>query len=268
LSCAGNTGNTTNADSKYAAESSVNQKEHASGQSSNVRYEIVKKETPKHPGETPLIYVVRTGNIDSVKSYLSGDIDINAQDSEGETALYWASLHGKTEIAQLLLQAGAQTNIKANDGTVPLHAAAMYSQDTLLIHDLLNHGADLEAVNEDNGWTPLVYAVAIPRPTQYAYFLEQGANPNVQDVDGATPLHFAVDKCLHPINQFQVVGMAITMPQEQFERRWRGYCITMVRNILAHGGNPETPDNKGMTPMNLVKKSDDIALLNIMTGNI
>jgi len=51
--------------------------------------------------------------------------------------------------------------------------------------------------------------------------LEHGANLNVQDNDGRTPLHYAVENC----------------------------HVDVARVLFDHGADPTIRDNEGMTPL-------------------
>jgi ankyrin repeat protein len=55
-------------------------------------------------------------NIDTVKLLLDNKADIEARDDDGATPLFNAVLNGNTEIVRLLLEYGANKNIKDNKG--------------------------------------------------------------------------------------------------------------------------------------------------------
>ena len=50
-------------------------------------------------------------NADAVRNLLASGADVNAPQSDGTTALHWASYHDDTETAELLLDAGADPNV-------------------------------------------------------------------------------------------------------------------------------------------------------------
>ena len=56
---------------------------------------------------------------------------------------------------------------------------------------LICHGANLEAVNED-GWSPLFFAVTRSKTDATAMLLENGADSNRVDSKLCCPLHYAV----------------------------------------------------------------------------
>ena len=77
------------------------------------------------------------------------------------TPLFSAVSHGDLKLAGMLLGFGAQTDVRAHDGTTMLHQAVRYCNGDL-IQLLLKHGANLEAViigTKRSGYTPLHTAV-------------------------------------------------------------------------------------------------------------
>ena len=53
-------------------------------------------------------------------SLIKNGVAVNAPDSGGLTALYWASKNEQLEMAQLLIEHGANVNITNNDSFTPL----------------------------------------------------------------------------------------------------------------------------------------------------
>jgi len=58
---------------------------------------------------------------------LEGGVDINAQDSQGWTALMMAAAHGHTEIVRMMLERGADREIKEEKGLTALMMAQQYN---------------------------------------------------------------------------------------------------------------------------------------------
>lgn len=101
----------------------------------------------------------KTGDVEALKLHLSDGADPNVTDPKfGVTALSWAALEGKEEIAELLIEAGADIGAKNLDGATPLHAAAFMGQ-LEIVKLLLDYGADV-AAKTLNGETPLDTAQA------------------------------------------------------------------------------------------------------------
>lgn len=101
----------------------------------------------------------KTGDVEALKLHLSDGADPNVTDPKfGVTALSWAALEGKEEIAELLIEAGADIGAKNLDGATPLHAAAFMGQ-LEIVKLLLDYSADVTAKTL-NGETPLDSAQA------------------------------------------------------------------------------------------------------------
>ena len=62
-------------------------------------------------------------SIDAIRMCLQAGVDINAQDSKGQTALHGAAFWGKDKIVQFLADSGATVDAKDKKGLTPLDAA-------------------------------------------------------------------------------------------------------------------------------------------------
>ncbi|MCY0945497.1 ankyrin repeat domain-containing protein [Streptomyces antarcticus] len=116
-----------------------------------------------------------------VRALLRAGADPDRADCEGTTPLYEASVRGRSEIARLLLAAGASPNAESSglgaEGT-PLCAAACWGH-TETVRELLAHAADPN-LHEDHGtgWSPLQWAVRGPHPETAGLLLAAGATPS------------------------------------------------------------------------------------------
>jgi hypothetical protein len=99
-------------------------------------------------GFTQLHFCADKGLTTSVKRLLSiRNINVNVKnDANGETPLHYAAWNGHVEIVRLLLQNGAEVNVRSNGGSTPLHWAAIFGHVDIL-HLLVENDADLEAQN-------------------------------------------------------------------------------------------------------------------------
>ena len=127
-----------------------------------------------------------------VRSLLEQGVDVNAAQGDGMTALHWAALRDQLEMAQMLIEAGA--NIKAvtrlGDLT-PLFLACTHG-NSAMIDLLLKAGADSNTANTVNGQTALMRAAASGDGDGVRVLIDAGADVNAKEkAYGQTALMFA-----------------------------------------------------------------------------
>ncbi|ETV97479.1 hypothetical protein H310_09403 [Aphanomyces invadans] len=74
-------------------------------------------------------------------------VDVNLQDVDGCTGLYYASANGHAHVVQVLLDAHADVNL-ASIRRTPLHCAVMWQRESC-VQLLLAHGASMDAADKD-----------------------------------------------------------------------------------------------------------------------
>ncbi|MGB6064909.1 MAG: ankyrin repeat domain-containing protein [Desulfomonilaceae bacterium] len=112
---------------------------------------------------TPLLDAASDGNIAMMRLLLSKGADVNSADkAEGATALIMIMRHKRAsfiDIANVLVENGADVNAQGRDGYTALHAAAI-AGNNVAVKFLLDHGAD-PYIEGMNGRIP--YLVALSR---------------------------------------------------------------------------------------------------------
>jgi ankyrin repeat protein len=177
--------------------------------------------------EREMIVSAERGELVVVKKLFAGGARIDARDQRGRTALLAATQRNRVEVARFLIQEGANVNAKDFIQDTPyLYAAAEGRIEILKM--TLAAGADLKdtnrylgtglipaahhghveavklllatAIDKDHvnnlGWTALLEAVILgdggTAQTEIVRLLvEAGANVNIADRDGLTPLAHA-----------------------------------------------------------------------------
>ena len=164
------------------------------------------------PPDSPVADAAMRGDAAGVRELLRAGADVNAAQGDGMTALHWAAEHGQTElagvlvfaganleaatrlgaftplmvasragrpaIARLLVDAGANLAATTETGETALHFAA-WSGSSEIVATLVGEGADVNARESANGQTPLMFAAAYGRAGVVRTLLEAGADPSI-----------------------------------------------------------------------------------------
>jgi ankyrin repeat protein len=138
----------------------------------------------------------RKWNEETIKIVLATAINVDHVDRISRTALHWAAVSGKIDLANALLnQNGRQpANVKAvtERGKTALHLAAE-NNHLEIVNLLLACGAEIEATS-DGYWTPLLNAAQNNHDEVVDLLLEKNANVNARTSSGMTALHWAAEK--------------------------------------------------------------------------
>lgn len=135
---------------------------------------------------------IRAGDLARVELLLGADpLLTDAVSDDGVSPLGLAASSGQPEVLEFLLKSGADPNAAPRDemGVTPLHLAVAHQQPEKSLQmatALLLSGADPN-VQQHGGWTPLHEAAALGRAKILVLLLDHGANPNAVTADGKTP---------------------------------------------------------------------------------
>ena len=160
--------------------------------------------------ETPLITAASYGDAAVARVLIDAGADIEARAADdaggvpGGTALLHAAVFGMTEVVDVLMAAGARIHgieeaAAAGDvtdwlaGATPearIRALVMAAdhQRVEVIDRLVAAGTPVDTADEAFGGHPLRTAAANGRPASVRRLLEHGAEPNLRDGQGRTPL--------------------------------------------------------------------------------
>ena len=172
---------------------------------------------------------------DVMRYLLEHGIDVDSQaNTTHSTPLHLASYCGGFKVAQLLLDHGADINVRNKNGRTPLHGAVDELYDDAedwffdAIQFLLKHGADVVAQDHDH-MTPLHVASGYSGARVVRLLLEHSANVDALDNQSATPLHFAS----------------------------QGGCVGVAHVLIEHGADVHALDNNHFTPLHFASQSGD-----------
>ena len=168
-------------------------------------------ESPNADGQTALMVVARTGNVEAARVLIARGANVNAVEKwRGQTALMWAVAQGQPAMVRELIARGAQVNTRSTvnswsrqvtaepraiyrpaGGLTPLLFAAREGC-VACAAALIEGGADLELADPE-GISPLLMAVINTRWDLAMLLLGKGADANTWDYWGRSALYAAVD---------------------------------------------------------------------------
>ncbi|KAF3204878.1 hypothetical protein TWF679_009550 [Orbilia oligospora] len=192
--------------------------------------------------------------------------DIDSVDGQGRTPLVHAILNKQELVANLLIRAGAQTDLKDRIGGTPLHYAICSGQNNLVAQMLkkgskvgLEHDTRKElffsAAKDSNGNTALWLAVGNGNKKLVQLLLHRGARPSVevQNSDSSVPLGLATER------GYKEIAELLLDTGANVDIRHRGSTplkiaadknlTKMIQLLLDKGANPNASGDDDQTPL-------------------
>ena len=175
-------------------------------------------------GRTPLFFaVVVTGKIDLAKILVDKGADINSKDNSQKSLVVWAAARGFSEMAEYLLDLGAQLPTAEENTAKELLNSAVEGGMINIIDRMIASGSDFQQIDQDGnnlihqaaaggatkvierllsagvkatnsniyGWTPLHYSAQGGHKETAALLIENGVNLDARTVDGFTAYNLA-----------------------------------------------------------------------------
>ncbi|KAL2535348.1 ankyrin-3-like [Forsythia ovata] len=187
------------------------------------------------------------------------DIDLNSVNSQNQTALHVAAIHGHVEALQFLVSIGSDPDITDSDGWTPLHFAA-HEGRVEAVEFLLNHSFFAKYALTKEGKT--AFSLAVEKGNSQVYDMlhlgdmlhraariddvhtmkscvAQGGKVNGRDQYGWTPLHRA---------------------------SFKGH-IESVKLLISHGARVDLVDGAGYTPLLRAVESGHVQVAMYLLSN-
>ncbi|KAJ8317508.1 hypothetical protein KUTeg_005412 [Tegillarca granosa] len=151
-------------------------------------------------GDAALLEAAKKGNLARVQKLATPE-NINCRDTQGRnsTPLHLAAGYNNVEVAEFLLENGADVNAQDKGGLIPLHNASSYGHVDIAAL-LIKFNTCVNAVDRW-GFTPLHEAAQKGRTQLCALLLAHGADPTMKNQEGQTCLDLATADDVHALIQ-------------------------------------------------------------------
>jgi hypothetical protein len=120
----------------------------------------------------------------------------DAENVRKQTPLHWAVLKNRLAVVVLLVEHGADPNLRDSEGYTPVTTAAQYNLVPIM-HYLSTRGGRLDLLDTE-GHSLLHWAAYFGHERVVEYLLVRGLSPTALDDAGRTPLHWAALKGHYP----------------------------------------------------------------------
>lgn len=124
---------------------------------------------------------LRDNDVETARRMLAAGADVNAPLSAEDEYYNYPIFHAiediHLEMLQLLIEAGADVNVRDKGNSTPLMECNLACAE--VVRMLLEAGAEVNPVRDEENYTPLLYAARSGSPESVKLLLEAGAHVNV-----------------------------------------------------------------------------------------
>jgi len=193
-------------------------------------------ESPNADGQTALMIIARTSNVEAARLLITRGAKVNAREQwRGQTPLMWAAAENQPAMAQLLVEHGAEVNARSGVNVWERQVTAEPRMQA----------------RPSGGFTPLLYAARKGCLECARVLLKAGADKNLADPDGVTPLLLAVLNFNFDVAAFLVQQHADVDKWDTWGRSALYAAVDL--NTLPTGGRADRPSLDRTSSLKLIE---------------
>lgn len=190
---------------------------------------------------------------------------VDAASGLGKTALMYAIEAGVDSVVARLLELGASVDAEDEDKQRPLHLAAIQGSETIL-NLILANNPGLDCL-DTWGRTPLSYAIKFANLVRI--LLEKGANPDLTEFSGFTPLAVSAEEGhSDTVVALLEYGAQVNLQTDAGSGGWTALCIAaefdhpeIVKLLVDAGALLSLKNHEGIIPLHMATLSTARVLL-------
>lgn len=207
------------------------------------------------------VKAVQYGAIERLRELVEAGEDVNIPDSETITLLHWASINNRVEIVKYLLEKNAKVDAVGGDlNSTPLHWATRQGHLATVVL-LINAGADPQ-IKDAEGCSAIHLAAQFGHTACCAYFIAREVSPDTFDAGGMTALMWSSWKILSldPVRLLLTLGANPNL-QDLTHGNTALHWAIMARNpraiwslVLKGNANLDICNQQGDTPLKMLQQ--------------
>lgn len=209
------------------------------------------------------------GDLSTVKDLLDDDPSLlNAKDLETHAPLHYAAVTGNEEMVALLIDKGADLEIRNDRGRTPIILAAREMGGPGVIAILLDAGADIDA-KDNYGATALDLAAWRGTADVVSLLIERGAGLPVEGSEARSLLANAASHGLEDLFTTMVEkGVDLRFETEAggdlLHSAAAGGSPEIIRALVDHGLDPAGRDLNGWTPLHFAADMNHLGAVRLL----
>ena len=220
-------------------------------------------------GRTPVMAATHGRQTDIVRALIQAGADINIRDNQFDNPFLYAGAEGLLEILQLTIAARADTKLTNRFGGTALIPAAERGHVEIVNELLTRTDVNVNHIN-DLGWTALLEAIVLSNGGERHQWIVQllvdhGANINIPDKDGVTPLMHTQARGFKEIERILLKEAAAAGERDAklIAAAKRGDAAE-AKELLAQGASVHARDDKGVTALIAAAYRNDLAIADLL----
>ncbi|XP_075245681.1 uncharacterized protein LOC142339499 isoform X4 [Convolutriloba macropyga] len=220
--------------------------------------------------ESPLHFAVRGGHYNLAQLLLDKGADVNAEALEKLTPLHIAARNGDLDMTKLLVKREADVEHEALDNYRPIHMATREGHPAVVEY-LLQNKAEPNCLTKKQ-LSPLHLAAKYDKPQVAQVLLQSGANPDLAGKLMLTPLHVSVHYLHHDVTNILLQCKA--SPHCVASNGYTPLHIAAKRdnrkdahNLITYGANVNATNDNGTAPLHLAAREKHLNMIQLLVNS-
>eukprot|EP01034_Spumella_vulgaris_P044992 gene44992-56005_t len=208
--------------------------------------------------------------VEKLKQVVALKQDVKMRDKDMNSLLHCACRFRRTDVAKILLDAGADVHQPSSDLFLPLHIACHCSALAIIVF-LLENGAVVDDI-DNHRRTALSVACEFGMKDVAVVLLEHGANPNMFDEYLKRPLHYSAEFAHDDLMDILTVDYEASHRNFVMIRtplHWAALSghLGTCRKLIAQGDYVNPLDANDDSPLILARTTSNLKVVELLVPN-